>query len=64
MMQRDKSQSKISSIKKHRQPTLEERLAGLEQAGVLVKSAAPKQPLKPVARRPGALARFLAERGN
>lgn len=63
-MQPDKKQSKIRSVGKDRQSALEERLAELERAGVLIKSAAPKQGLKPVARRPGALARFLADRGD
>jgi hypothetical protein len=42
---------------------LEERLAELRAEGVLSGDAGPRKPLKPVAHIPGALARFLAERG-
>ena len=42
---------------------LEERLAELRAEGILSGDAGPREPLKPVAHRPGALARFLAERG-
>ncbi|MGH7644800.1 MAG: type II toxin-antitoxin system Phd/YefM family antitoxin [Gemmatimonadales bacterium] len=41
--------------------TLEERLHELEQRGVLVR-ARRRGRLRPIARRPGALARFLRER--
>ena len=44
--------------------TIEERLEELERRGVLVRSAVPERPLAPVVRRPGALKRFLAERGE
>ena len=44
--------------------TIEERLEALERRGVLVRSTTPKQPITTVARRPGALKRFLAERGE
>ena len=42
---------------------LEERLAELRAEGVLSGVADPREHLKPVAHVPGALARFLAERG-
>ena len=44
--------------------TIEERLEELERRGVLVRSTTPEQPLAPAVRRPGALKRFLAERGE
>lgn len=47
----------------HKQQTIEERMVELRCRGILVRSGAPGQTLQPVARRPGALARFLAERG-
>ena len=47
-----------------RNSTLDERLEDLERSGVLVRPAIPRQTFRPVARRPGALARFLAERGE
>ena len=53
--------AKISPIRRHRRPTLERRLRDLEQRGVLVRSRE-SPALGPVERRPGALARFLAER--
>ena len=45
-----------------RNSTLEERLADLERSGSLVRSAIPRRTFRPVARRPGALERFLAGR--
>lgn len=56
--------AEIRSIERRREPTLEERLDDLERDGCLVRAANPEQPFRPVARRPGALARFLAERGE
>ncbi len=56
--------AEIRPIERRREPTLEERLDDLERDGCLVRAANPEQPLRPVARRPGALARFLAERGE
>ena len=44
--------------------TIERRLEDLERRGVLVRSRKPRRPLQAVARRPGALKRFLAERGG
>ena len=43
--------------------TLEQRVQRLEDRGVIVPAKNPDSPLKPVARRPGALARFLGSRG-
>ena len=56
--------AEIRGIQRHRQQTIEERLDDLQRRGVLVRSGAPEQTLQPVARRPVALARFLAERGE
>ena len=42
---------------------LEERLEELRAEGIISGGAGPREPLKPVAHIPGALARFLAERG-
>ena len=54
--------AEIRGIRRHKQQTIEERLDDLRRRGILVRSGVSKQALKPVARRPGALARFLAER--
>ena len=56
--------AEIRPIERQPEQTTEERLAELERRGVLVRSAIPRQTFRPVARRPGALARFLAERGE
>lgn len=42
--------------------TIEARLADLERQGIVVCSGEPREPMKAVWRRPGALKRFLAER--
>lgn len=42
---------------------LEERLEELRAEGILSGAAGPRKPMKPVAYRPGALKRFLDERG-
>ena len=52
--------AEIRSIE--RESTLDERLADLERNGALVRSAIPRQTFRPIARRPGALSRLLAER--
>ena len=44
--------------------TIEARLDDLERQGVLVRSIEPRTPMKAVERRPGALKRFLSERGE
>ena len=56
--------AEIRSIQRHQQPTLDERLKDLERSGSLVPSAIPRRTFQPVERRPGALSRFLAERGE
>ena len=56
--------AEIRSIERHRTPTLDERLGDLERSGVLVRQTLPKRMFRPVVRRRGALARFLAERGE
>ena len=61
---RGKPVAEIRGIQRHRQQTIEERLDDLQRRGVLVRSGAPRLAFQPVARRPGALARFLAERGD
>lgn len=54
----------IRRIRRHEQQSIDERLDDLRRRGILAPSEAPRQALKPVARRPGALARFLAQRGG
>lgn len=44
--------------------TIAERLGDLEERGVLVRSHEPRKPLAAVARRAGALNRFLADRNG
>ena len=57
--------AEIRSIRERRKPTLDERLKDLERSGSLVRSALPRKTFGPaVERRPGALAKFLAERGE
>ena len=56
--------AEIRQIRRHQEQTIEERLDELRRRGVLAQSGTPGQKFKPVARRPGALARFLAERGE
>ena len=61
---RGEAVAEIRSIRRRRKPTLDERLAELELGGSLVQSTIPRRRLRPVERRPGALSRFLAERGE
>lgn len=56
--------AEIRPIGRQQTPTLEERLDDLERSGALVRPALPRQTLRPAGRRPGGLARFLAERGE
>ena len=56
--------AEIRAIGRRPTPTLDERLEDLERRGALVGPALLKRMLRPVQRRPGALARFLAERGE
>lgn len=43
--------------------SIEEKLQALERRGIVVRSGKPWKPIEPVATKPGALKRFLAERG-
>ena len=54
--------AEIRSISPRESPTLDERLQDLERRGALVRSSMARRTFEPVARRPGALSRFLAER--
>ena len=56
--------AEIRSIERRQEPTLDERLNDLERSGSLVRPTVPRQTFRPVDRRPGAVARFLAERGE
>ena len=44
--------------------TIEERLEDLERRGILISSGERSKPLAAVAKQPGAVARFLAERNG
>lgn len=55
--------AEIRAIQRQSQ-TIEERLDDLRRRGILVRSGSSRETLQPVARRPGALARFLAERNE
>lgn len=61
---RGKPVAEIHSIRCQQEPALDERLKDLERKGSLVHSAISRRPFRPVERRPGALSRFLAERGE
>ena len=50
------------SIKPNQRPAVEQRLAELESGGALVRAKGMEQTMQPVASRPDALARFIAER--
>lgn len=56
----------VAEMRSIEQPsqTIEERLDELERRGILVRSGDARKPLPVVTRRPGALDRFLAERGE
>ncbi len=56
--------AEIHAIQRRPAPTLEHRLEDLERGGALVRPARPRQRFRAVARRTGALARFLSERGE
>ena len=56
--------AEIRPVERGRERALAERLEELRRTGCLVPAANPRQPFRPVARRPGALARFLAERAG
>lgn len=55
--------AEIRSLEQKSQ-TIEERLDELERRGILVRSGDVRKPLAAVTHRPGALHRFLAERGE
>ncbi len=44
--------------------SLEQRIAELVEQGALLPATTPEAPLEPVAKRPGALARFLVDRNG
>ncbi|MGH7624789.1 MAG: type II toxin-antitoxin system Phd/YefM family antitoxin [Gemmatimonadaceae bacterium] len=44
------------------EPAIESRMAQLAERGLLIRTAHPRAPGAPVARRPGALKRFLDDR--
>ena len=54
----------VTTTQSKKEQTLEDHLDELERVGALVRSAPPNQQFRTVERRPGALARFLAERGE
>ena len=56
--------AEIRAIQRSATPSLEDRLKDLERQGALVRSGRPRNAFKTVARRPGALARFLSERAE
>lgn len=58
---RGKPVAEIRPIPKGKQ-TLDERIRELEERGVIVRVATRRGKLRPIAQRPGALKRFLAER--
>ena len=57
---RGREVAEIKPIEK--EETFEERLERLVKEGVITEAVDRKAPLKPIARRPGALKRFLEER--
>jgi len=56
--------AEIRAIRQSKMPTLDERLDYLERRGALVRNAGAGRDFRRVAERPGALARFLAERAE
>ena len=56
--------AEIRAIRQSKMPTLDERLDHLERRGALVRNAGAGRDFRMVAKRPGALARFLAERAE
>ena len=60
---RGKPVAEIRATRTAGRETIDDRLEALERNGNLVPSARADRFLKPVGQRPGALARFLAERG-
>lgn len=58
---RGREVAEIKPIEK-KEESFEDRLERLRKRGVLVGPEDPNAPIKPIARRPGALKRFLEER--
>ena len=58
---RGKEVAEIRPIEE-KEETMEERIQSLRERGVLVGPVNRNAPIKPIARRPGALKRFLEER--
>ena len=56
--------AEIRAIQRQETQSLEDRLNDLERRGALVRPGQPRGEFGTVARKPGALARFLAERGE
>ncbi len=56
--------AEIRAIRQPQTPALDERLDLLERRGAVVRSTRSRRDFRRVADRPGALARFLAERGE
>lgn len=61
---RGKPVAEIRAIRRSETPTLDDRLTDLERNGALVPSSVPRPEFRMAARRPGALERFLTERGE
>jgi len=57
---RGREVAEIRPIEK--EETMEQRIAKLRARGVIIDAVDPNAPLKPIAKRPGALKRFLEER--
>lgn len=54
---------RVAEIRPFTNPdTMEDRLRELEARGIVVRAAGGRPKLKPIAKRPGALARFLKDR--
>ena len=53
----------VDELRAHEHVTDEEWFDELRARGILVPACDPDEPLRPIAHRPGALARFLKERG-
>ena len=56
--------AEIRAIRRPETPALGDRLTDLERGGALLPSGTPRQEFRMAARRPGALERFLTERGE
>ena len=56
--------AEIRAIRQSETSSLDDRLKDLERKGALLPSGVPRQPFRMAPRRPGALERFLAERGE